>query len=226
MSIHESRTAGLKLFGGLFAAGALLAGLYFGAGNAPSQTQAQAGPVAAPKAPLQMATFAGGCFWSIEGVFDDLPGVVSATSGFSGGSKPDPSYEDVSSGTTGHAESVRVVYDPAKVSYQKLLDVYWHQINPTVRNQQFYDVGTQYRTIIFYHNPQQKQLAMASKTALEKSHRFSGSIVTEIQPAGPFYAAEAYHQNYAHTHYAQYQSYRTASGRDAYFRSVWGSSGH
>lgn len=220
---NQTFKAGLrKLLGGAAMIVALLSGLYLSQGTQPGQ----ASPVAPPKAPYQMATFAGGCFWSIEKAYDGLPGVVSATSGYSGGHVADPTYAQTSSGSTGHAETVRVVYDPRKVSYEKLLDVYWHQIDPTVRNRQFFDTGSQYRTIIFYHGERQKQLALASKAALEKSRRFKGPIVTEILPAKPFYAAEAHHQDYARKHPDDYASYRIGSGRDAYFKSVWGSSAH
>ncbi|HEY9841156.1 MAG TPA: peptide-methionine (S)-S-oxide reductase MsrA [Candidatus Obscuribacterales bacterium] len=219
MKMIKVKQSGLKLLAGILTTAALLSGI---GGAQPGQARA----LAAPAAPYKIATFAGGCFWSIEGVYDDLPGVVSATSGYSGGSQADPSYDQVSSGGTGHAESVRVVYDPKKVSFQKLLDVYWHQINPTQRNGQFYDEGSQYRTIVFYHNDEQKRLAMASKASLEKSHRFKAPIVTAIQPASPFYAAEEHHQNYAHLHRDHYMAYRVGSGRDAFFKSVWGSSAH
>ncbi len=126
---------------------------------------------------LEKATFAGGCFWCMEHPFDELEGVVSVTPGYTGGHKKNPTYEEVSSGTTGHAESVQIVYDPAKITYTKLLDVFWHNIDPTVQNQQFCDIGTQYRTAIFFHNEEQKRLAEESKRALEKSGRFKGSYL-------------------------------------------------
>lgn len=210
----------LQLLGGILVLGLLLVGLYSGSQPQPSQATPMAVTAVDPR--HKIATFAGGCFWSIEGVYDELPGVVSAVSGYSGGQLKNPSYEQVSGGMTGHAESVRIVYDPTKVSYEKLLQVFWHNIDPTVKNRQFFDAGTQYRTIIFYHNAQQKQAALKSKAELEKSGRFKTPIVTEIQPAGAFYTAEAHHQNYAHTHAMHYQAYRQASGRDAYFASVWG----
>ena len=142
------------------------------------------------------AVFAGGCFWCMEPPYDKLDGVVSTTSGYIGGQKKNPTYEEVSSGRTGHTEAVEVVYDPKKVSYQKLLDVFWRNIDPTVKDQQFCDVGSQYRSGIFYHNDDQKRRAEASKAALEKSKPFKGAIVTEITRATEFYPAEDYHQDY------------------------------
>src|SRR6185369_5434316 len=133
-----------------------------------------------------VATFAGGCFWCMEPPYDKLPGVVATISGYTGGRKPNPTYEEVSSGSTGHAESVTVVYDPKKVTYEKLLDVFWHNIDPTVKDRQFCDGGNQYRTAIFYHDEAQRKAAEASKAALEKSKPFKEPIVTEIVMAGPF----------------------------------------
>src|SRR3989440_9163471 len=143
---------------------------------------------------LEKATFAGGCFWCMEEALDKVDGVVSTTSGYTGGMKKNPTYEEVSAGETGHAESVEVLYDPAKVSYAKLLEVFWHNIDPTTPDRQFCDSGNQYRSAIFYHNEAQKRLAEESKQALERT--FKGAIVTEIVPASTFYAAEDYHQGY------------------------------
>jgi peptide-methionine (S)-S-oxide reductase len=168
------------------------------------------------------ATFAGGCFWCMQGPFDRLDGVISTTAGYTGGSKKNPTYHEVSSGETGHAESVQVVYDPKRVSYEKLLDVFWHNIDPTVKDRQFCDVGTQYRSAIFYLTPEQKRLAEASKAALEKSKPFKGEIYTQIVPAGEFWPAEDYHQDYYKKNPVRYQFYRSGCGRDAKLEEIWG----
>jgi peptide-methionine (S)-S-oxide reductase len=177
---------------------------------------------AAGGAHLAKATFAGGCFWCMEPPFDRLAGVVSTTSGYTGGDKVDPSYEVVSAGGTGHAESVEVLYDPAKVSYERLLDVFWHNVDPTVRDRQFCDTGHQYRTAIFYHDDTQKRLAEQSKAALEKSKPFKEPIVTEIVPAGRFYPAEEYHQDYYKKNPVRYRFYRYNCGRDRRLEQLWG----
>ena len=176
----------------------------------------------APSKTLAMATFAGGCFWCMEGPFDALAGVISTTSGYAGGTTANPTYEQVSSGTTGHAESVQVVYDPARVSYEKLLEVYWHNIDPTVADQQFCDHGTQYRTAIFYHNDQQKQAATAALAALEKSKPFKEAIKTQIVAASAFYPAEEYHQDYYLKNPVRYKFYRYNCGRDQRLQELWG----
>ena len=173
-----------------------------------------------------IATFAGGCFWCMEPPFDKLEGVISTTSGYMGGHTVDPSYNEVSSGSTGHTEVVQVVYDPAKVSYQQLLHVFWRQINPTTPDQQFADIGSQYRSEIFYHNEEQRQLAEASKQQLEQSKRFFKPIVTGITAAGPFYAAEEYHQDYYLKSAYRYKFYRSRSGRDQYLDKIWGEGNH
>jgi len=170
----------------------------------------------------EIATFAGGCFWCMEGPFEALPGVRSVTAGYTGGTTPNPTYQDVCSGKTGHAESVQVVYDPTKVTYQQLLDVFWRNIDPTTLNQQFADHGTQYRTAIFYHTDTQHRLALESKTALERSGKFNKPIVTDITPASTFYPAEAYHQDYYKKNPLRYKLYRLGSGRDAYLKKTWG----
>jgi len=167
------------------------------------------------------ATFAGGCFWSMEHVFDELAGVVSVTVGYTGGSARNPSYGQVELGITGHAESVQVVYDPKKIDYQKLLDAYWHNTDPTDGGGQFCDHGTQYRPVIFYNDELQKQIADASKKALEDSHRFK-RILTQIVPASTFWRAEAYHQHYYKTNAFQYRMYRVACGRDPRLADLWG----
>lgn len=168
------------------------------------------------------ATFAGGCFWSIEKLFDNMDGVVSATSGFTGGSVKDPGYEQVSSGATGHREAVLVVYDPAKVSYDQLLDVFWHDIDPTTANGQFCDFGPQYRTAVYFHDETQHQLAQASKLKIDQSKKLSRPVVTEILPAQMFYPAEDYHQDFARRHPANYNAYRIGCGRDRKLHEVWG----
>jgi peptide-methionine (S)-S-oxide reductase len=169
---------------------------------------------------LAQATFAGGCFWCMEKPFDGLPGVVSTTAGYTGGTLANPSYRQVSSGITGHAESVRVEYDPQQVSYETLLDVFWHNVDPLDAGGQFCDRGSQYRSSIFFHDEQQRQLAEQSKQALEKSGL--QPITTQIVAAGPFYPAEDYHQNYYQTHTARYRFYRFACGRDQRLSAVWG----
>ena len=167
------------------------------------------------------ATFAGGCFWSMEHVFDELPGVVSVTVGYAGGAAKNPSYTQVEMGVTGHAESVQVVFDPGKIGYEKLLDAYWHSIDPTDGAGQFCDHGTQYRPIIFYADEAQKRLAEQSKAALEQSQRFK-RVMAQIVQASTFWRAEAYHQHYYKTHAAQYLMYRVGCGRDARLQQLWG----
>ena len=171
---------------------------------------------------LQKATFAGGCFWCMEHPFDEIPGVVSVTSGYTGGHKKNPTYEEVSAGGTGHAESVQILFDPAKVGYEKLLEVFWHNIDPTVKDRQFCDAGHQYRSAIFYHTEEQRRLALLSKESLEKNKPFSGPIVTEIVVAEEFYPAEEYHQHYYRKNPIRYRFYRTTCGRDARLKELWG----
>jgi peptide-methionine (S)-S-oxide reductase len=168
------------------------------------------------------AIFAGGCFWCMEAPFDKLPGVISTTSGYIGGQVKNPTYEQVSSGRTGHTEAVQVEYDPSKVSYEKLLQVFWMNIDPTVRNAQFCDHGTQYRSGIFYLGDDQRKLAEASKTALLKSKPFKADIVTEITQASEFYPAEDYHQDYYQKNPVRYKIYRNGCGRDARLKELWG----
>ena len=171
---------------------------------------------------LATATFAGGCFWCMEPPYDKLDGVVSTTSGYIGGRKKNPTYEEVSEGTTGHAEAVQVAYDPTKVSYEKLLEVFWQNIDPFTPNAQFCDHGSQYRSAIFYHDEEQKRAAEASKQKLEKSGRFTQPIVTEIVAASEFYPAEDYHQDYYLKNPVKYQYYRWGCGRDARLEALWG----
>ncbi|HSB61786.1 MAG TPA: peptide-methionine (S)-S-oxide reductase MsrA [Vicinamibacteria bacterium] len=182
-----------------------------------------AGAEAAPGAPGQaVATFAGGCFWCMEGPFEKLPGVFSATSGYTGGQKAHPTYGEVSAGTTGHAEAVQVVYDPAKVSYEQLLEVFWRNIDPLTPNAQFCDHGSQYRSAIYYQDEGQREAALASKKRLETSGRFKRPIVTEIVAASTFYRAEEYHQDFYKTNPVRYHSYRQGCGRDRRLRELWG----
>jgi peptide-methionine (S)-S-oxide reductase len=176
---------------------------------------------------LEKATFAGGCFWCMEHPFDETPGVVSVTSGYTGGGKKNPTYEEVSAGGTGHAESIQVIYDPARVSYDKLLNVFWHNIDPTAKNRQFCDVGNQYRSAIFYHSEEQHRLALQSKSLLEKNKTFREPVVTEIVQATEFYPAEDYHQHYYKKNPIRYNFYRYRCGRDQRLKELWGNAaGH
>jgi len=174
------------------------------------------------KLKTEKATFAGGCFWCMQPPFDKLKGVIRTTVGYTGGVRKHPSYSEVSAGITGHTESIEIVYYPSQVSYQELLKVFWRTIDPTAKDRQFTDVGNQYRTAIFYHDPEQMRLAKASKAQLEQSGRYEGSIVTEVQPVSRFYPAEEAHQKYYKKHPIRYRYYRVGSGRDAYLRKIWG----
>jgi peptide-methionine (S)-S-oxide reductase len=169
-----------------------------------------------------VATFAGGCFWCMEPPFDELDGVLSTISGYTGGSTVDPTYQEVSAGGTGHAEVVQVTYDPAKVTYEQLLDVFWPNIDPLDAGGQFCDRGDSYRTGIFVHGEEQRRLAEESKQALVDSRRFAQPIVTEIVDAGPFYPAEDYHQDYYQTNPVRYKFYRWNCGRDQRLTELWG----
>ncbi|MEW6585586.1 MAG: peptide-methionine (S)-S-oxide reductase MsrA [Nitrospirota bacterium] len=171
---------------------------------------------------LRVATFAGGCFWCTESDFEKVPGVVKVISGYTGGHKENPSYDEVSAGGTGHVEAVQVYYDPDEVMYQELLDYFWRHIDPTDPGGQFVDRGAQYRSVIFYHDEEQKRLAEESKEALSKSGRFQKLIVTEILQFNKFYTAEEYHQDYYKNHPFKYKFYRSGSGRDQFLRKVWG----
>lgn len=178
---------------------------------------------AATAAPSRaVAVFAGGCFWSMEKAFDETEGVVEATSGYSGGTVPRPSYAQVVAGKTGHLEAVRVEYDPAKVSYETLLSVYWRHIDPTDGRGQFCDRGSNYRTAIFYGSEVERKAAEESKRALAESGRFKAPIATQIRPAAAFYPAEAYHQDYAKKNPLRYASYRLGCRRDARLKEIWG----
>ncbi len=167
------------------------------------------------------AIFAAGCFWCSEAAFMDVPGVTSVTSGYTGGKKANPTYEDVSSGSPGHYESVRVVFDPMKISYAKLLDIFWHNVDPFSADGQFCDQGLQYRSAVFVLDGAQKSAAEASRTAMQR--KLGKKVATEIVAASPFYPAEAYHQKFCRTSPARYSSYRAGCGRDRRLREVWGS---
>lgn len=192
-------------------------------------TNAATGDPGKPGKPMppkrENAVFAGGCFWCMEQPFDQLPGVVSVTSGYAGGHKKNPTYDEVSAGGTGHAESVQVVYDPAMISYERLLEVFWHNIDPTVRNRQFCDVGNQYRSAIFYYTDEQRRLALQSLARLEKNKPFREAIQTEVVAGGTFYPAEEYHQHYYRKNPFRYKFYRTSCGRDRRLRELWGDAG-
>jgi len=169
----------------------------------------------------ETATFAGGCFWCMEPPYDKLDGVLSTTAGYIGGHKDDPTYREVSAGDTGHAEVVQVIYDPAKVSYETLLEVFWRNVDPTTPDRQFCDRGSQYRTGIFYHSEEQMRIADASKESLAESKPFAAPVVTEIAPAGKFYPAEDYHQDYYQKNPLRYKFYRFNCGRDQRLAELW-----
>jgi peptide-methionine (S)-S-oxide reductase len=195
----------------------------------PSHSQTAAKPVAKPSpaaAPAPSATakavFAGGCFWCVESDFDKVKGVISTTSGYTGGKTVNPTYEEVSNKVTGHAEAVEVVYDPAQVSYEQLLEYFWRTIDPTTVDRQFCDAGSPYRTAIYAQDAKQLAAAQASKTALDKNKPFKEPIVTQIALGGPFYAAEDYHQDYYKKNPVRYKYYRTSCGRDARLKDLWG----
>jgi peptide methionine sulfoxide reductase msrA/msrB len=171
---------------------------------------------------LPKATFAGGCFWCVEADFEKVNGVVEAISGYTGGRTENPTYEEVSSGETGHVEAVQVIYDPAKVSYEELLDYFWRHVDPTDPSGQFVDRGSQYRSIIFYNDEAQKVAAEESKRKLQNSGRFDKPIVTEILPVSKFYRAEEYHQHYSQKNPLRYRYYRHLSGRDQFLAKIWG----
>jgi peptide-methionine (S)-S-oxide reductase len=200
-----------------------LAALIVGVVAAIGSAQAQSTATGPAPAGLAKATFAGGCFWCVESDFDKVPGVVSTTSGYTGGKLANPSYEQVSSKTTGHAEAVEVVFDPKVVSYDQLLDYFWRTIDPTTKDRQFCDAGSPYRTAIYVQDAQQLAAAQASLARIEKSKPFKEPIVTEIVLAGPFYAAEDYHQDYYKKNPVRYKYYRNGCGREARLQQLWGS---
>lgn len=178
---------------------------------------------AANAAALEKAIFAGGCFWCMEAPFDKLPGVVSVTAGYTGGEKKNPTYKEVSAGGTGHAEAVLILYNPSRISYSSLLGVFWRNIDPTVVDRQFCDVGHQYRAAIFYLGEGQRKAALLSKAALDKNRPFREPVVTEITPAAGFYPAEEYHQHYYKKNPLRYNYYRSGCGRDKRLKELWGS---
>ena len=187
------------------------AGMALAPASAPAQT---------PAATTAKATFAGGCFWCMEADFDKVSGVISTTSGYTGGTTVNPTYMEVGSGRTGHAESVEVVYDPAKVTYAQLLDAYWHNIDPLVKDRQFCDAGNEYRTAIFVHDAEQRRLAEESKKRVEA--QLKAPIYTEIVAASAFYPAEEYHQDYYLKNPVRYKYYRWSCGRDQRLEQIWG----
>lgn len=192
----------------------LLAGLIF-------TGAAQAGENKAMTAQTAIATFAGGCFWCMEPPYDKLDGVISTTSGYTGGQVENPTYEQVSSGGTGHAEAIQIEYDPSRISYAQLLEVFWRNIDPTVENAQFCDHGSQYRSAIFYHDDEQRRLAEESKQALLDSKKFP-VVHTQIEPLTTFYPAEDYHQDYYRKNPLRYKFYRYSCGRDQRLKELWG----
>ena len=177
---------------------------------------------AASAAVTDTATFAGGCFWCVEEVYQDVDGVISAVSGYIGGKQPNPTYEQVSDGRTGHAEAVAVVYDPAKISYDRLLQLFWRNVDPVAVDRQFCDAGAQYRSAIFYHDAEQRRLAEASKAEIQSSKRFDRPIATEIVKAGPFFPAEEYHQDYYEKNPVRYKFYKWNCGRAQRLEALWG----
>ncbi|MBI3043940.1 MAG: peptide-methionine (S)-S-oxide reductase MsrA [Betaproteobacteria bacterium] len=189
----------------------------------PVPAHSQAKPAAQSAA--ARATFAGGCFWCMEEAFDKVPGVVATVSGYMGGKLKSPTYEQVSTGRTGHAEVVQVEYDPAKVSYAKLVEVFWRNVDPTQKDAQFCDYGSQYRSGIFFHDEEQKRVAEASRVALQTTKPFRGEIVSEITRAAEFYPAEGYHQDYYRKNPARYKFYKSGCGREARLQQLWGKSG-
>lgn len=193
--------------------------------GAPVPAAAQAQPKPAAKSTTAKATFAGGCFWCMEEAYDPVPGVISTVSGYMGGKTRNPTYEQVTTGRTGHAEIVQVEYDPSKVSYAKLLEVFWRNVDPTQKDGQFCDHGSSYRTAIFFHDDEQKKLAEASKAALRKSKPFKGEIVTEITKAPEFYPAEGYHQDFYLKNPVRYKFYKSGCGREARLQQLWGKPG-
>ncbi len=206
-----------------FVRGILGLGLGFLIGCVPLPPQESPMPPTPSPPPAETATalFAGGCFWCLEAAFEAVPGVIEAVAGYTGGHLPNPTYEAVNSGTSGHFEAVRVRYDPRATSYEWLLEVFWRHIDATDPGGQFYDRGPQYRTAVFYQDPAQQRLAEASKSRLEAAGIFPGPIVTQILPAQTFYPAEGYHQDYYRTHPQQYRAYHLASGKEAFFAQIW-----
>jgi len=206
----------------IWAAVIAIAGAFGFSSAASAQAGAPAGKAPVAKPATAKAIFAGGCFWCMEPPYDKLDGVLATTSGYIGGKTRNPTYEQISTGTTGHTEAVQVEYDPKKISYEKLLEVFWVNIDPTVKNRQFCDIGTQYRTGIFTLDDEQRRLAEASKAKLETSKPFKQPIVTEITAAAEFWSAEDYHQDYYKKNPVRYKFYRSGCGRDERLKELWG----
>ncbi|MDO9263757.1 MAG: peptide-methionine (R)-S-oxide reductase MsrB [Desulfosalsimonadaceae bacterium] len=203
---------------------AILAGLFMVAGNFGAifaNDKNDKKEARTPSGRTREAVFAGGCFWCTESDFEKASGVIEVISGYTGGHVVNPAYEDVSAGGTGHIESVKVVYDPKKITYEQLLDVFWRHVDPTDAGGQFVDRGAQYRSVIFYSNDEERNLAEASKKRLGASGQFGDPIVTEILPLGPFYTAEEYHQDYYKKNPVRYRFYRGNSGRDSFIEKAW-----
>jgi methionine-S-sulfoxide reductase len=175
-----------------------------------------------PPGATRMAVLAGGCFWCIQPAFDKAPGVIKTIVGYSGGTEPNPTYELVTSERTKYRESIEITYDPGKISFEQLLDIYWKQINPTQSDGQFTDIGPSYRAAIFYNNDEEKKIAAASKEKLSRSGKFDKPIVTEILPAMKFYAAEAYHQKYYQQNPDHFEAFEKGSGRVSFDKKIWG----
>ena len=201
--------------------GLSLLGLKLPAGAAPAR-ESRFAVLPVPAAAERVAIFAGGCFWSMQKAFDGVTGVASVTAGYAGGSEPNPDYELVETGKTRYAESVQVIYDPARISYDKLLDIYWHHIDPTTVDRAFCDRGPQYRSIIFYGDSAQRRAAESSKQALDRSHRFAKPVVTTIQRATKFYPAEEYHQQFYKKNPERYRAYVIGCGREERIKELWG----
>lgn len=218
-SIVTSLAAARRAIAGI--AVALLVSASFASGAQAAQS-APATDASTNSGSSATAVFAGGCFWCVESDFDKVPGVISTTSGYTGGTTPNPTYEKVGSGNTGHAESVAIKFVPSRVSYKQLVEHFWRTIDPTTKDREFCDVGTPYRTAIFAQNAEQMKIAEASKAALEKSKPFSAPIVTEVVKGGQFYPAEDYHQNYYKKNPVRYKFYRYRCGRDARLKQLWG----
>ncbi len=195
-----------------------------GAGATPATPAPAPAPALTPTSTTARAIFAGGCFWCVEADFDKVDGVIATTSGYSGGTVANPTYEQVAAKRTGHAEVVEVVYDPARVTYSKLVEHFWRTIDPTTKDRQFCDAGSPYRSAIYPIDDAQLKTALASRAVLEKSKQFKEAIVTEIVPASAFYPAEAYHQDYYKKNPVRYSYYRNGCGRDARLKQLWGSS--
>jgi peptide-methionine (S)-S-oxide reductase len=210
---------GVRLVTVVGVSAAVIGGLAVAQGVRSSPPAASPAPM---RAGLAKATFAGGCFWCMEPPFEKLPGVISVTSGYIGGPEKNPTYEQVSNHRTGHAEAVEIVFDPKVVGYERLLEVFWHNVDPTTDDRQFCDTGRQYRTGIFVHDAGQRRLAEGSKRAIERTKTFAGPVLTPIEDAGTFWVAEEYHQDFYKKNPVRYYSYRAGCGRDRRLADLWG----